>query len=145
MTLKLGINIDKLVTKPIMQLKKLSALILPKTLIYIEVIWKKTWKLINDLSSRSSCNSKKVIVKEQVVTSPAEIAEPFNNYFSSVGKNLADKIPLTHHEPEVYLNPTDKRFSLKAPIVDKVYNLLHTIDEKKSTGLANCSFLDCYI
>ena len=76
-------------------------------------------------------------MKEQVVTSTAEIAEPFSNYFSSVGKNLADEIPLTHHEPEVYLNPTDKRFSLKAPTVDKVHNLLRTIDEKKSTGLDN--------
>ena len=76
-------------------------------------------------------------MKEQVVTSPAEMAEAFNNYFSSVGKNLADEIPLSQHEPEVYLNPTDKRFSLKPPTVDKVYNLLRTIDEKKSVGLDN--------
>ena len=38
MILKLGVNIGKHVTKSIMQLKKLSALILLKTLIYIEVI-----------------------------------------------------------------------------------------------------------
>ena len=63
------------------------------------------------------------------------MAEAFNNYFSSVGKNLADEIPLSQHKPEDYLNPTDKRFSLKTPTVDKVYNLLRTIDEKKSVGL----------
>ena len=42
-------------------------------------------------------------MKEQVVTSPAEMAEAFNNYFSSVGKNLVIEIPLSQHEPEVYL------------------------------------------
>ena len=62
------------------------------------------------------------------------MAEAFNNSFfsPSVGKILADEIPLLHHEPEVYLNLTGQRFSLKAPVVDKVYNLLRTIDEKKS-------------
>ena len=57
---------------------------------------KKTWKLINDLSSRSSCSPKKIseaIVKEQVVTSPAEMAEAFDNYFSSAGKILLMKFP----------------------------------------------------
>ena len=63
------------------------------------------------------------------------MAAAFSNYFSRVGKNLADKIPLSQDEPEVYLNPADKRFSLKAPTVDKVYNLLRTIDEKKSVRL----------
>ena len=99
---------------------------------------KKTWKLINDLSSRSAFKPKRiseVIVNEQVVTSPADMAEAFNNYFSNVGKNLADEIPLAQYEPGVYLNPTDTRFSLKLPTVDKVYNLLRTIDEKKSVGL----------
>jgi hypothetical protein len=99
---------------------------------------KKTWKLINDLSSRNSCKVKKiseVIVEEQVITSPAEMAEAFNNYFVSVGNNLADEIPSPEHEPEVYLRPTDKRFSLKAPTIDTVYNLLRCIDEKKSVGL----------
>ena len=59
------------------------------------------------------------------------MAEAFNNYFSGV----ADEIPLSQHEPEVYVNPTDERVSLKPPTVDKVYNLLRTIDEKKSVGL----------
>ncbi len=57
---------------------------------------KKTWKLINDLSSRNSCKAKKiseVIVEEQSITSPTEMSEAFNNYFASVGKNLADEIP----------------------------------------------------
>ena len=93
---------------------------------------KKTCKLINNLNSRSAFKPKRiseVIVKEQVVTSPANMAEAFNNF------NLVDEIRLAQYEPGIYLNPTDKRFSLKPPTVDRVYNLLHTIDEKKSFGL----------
>ncbi len=74
-------------------------------------------------------------VEEQSITSPTEMSEAFNNYFASVGKNLSDEIPSSENEPEVYLNPTDKRFSLKAPTVDTVCNLLRSIDEKKSVGL----------
>ena len=57
-------------------------------------------------------------MKEEVVSSPVEMAKAFNNYFTSFGKNHADEIPLSQHEPEVYLNSTDKRFSLKAPTAD---------------------------
>ena len=86
---------------------------------------KETRKLINDLSSRNSCKAKKiseVIVKEQVITSSAEMAEAFNNYFSSVGKHLADEIPLPENEPEAYLEPIDTTFSLKSPSINTIYN-----------------------
>jgi hypothetical protein len=36
-----------------------------------------------------------------------------------------------------YLKPTDKSFSLQAPQVDTVYQLLSGIDESKSEGLDN--------
>ena len=86
---------------------------------------------------RNSCKAKisEVIVKEQVITSSAEMAEAFNNYFSSVGKNLADEIPLPENEPEDYLEPTDTTFSLKPPSIDIVNDLLLFIDEKKSVVL----------
>ena len=49
-------------------------------------------------------------MKEQESTSSAKMAEAFNNYFSSVGKNLADEMPLPENEPEAYLEPIDKTF-----------------------------------
>ena len=66
-------------------------------------------------------------MNEQVLTSSAEMAEAFNNYFSGVGKNLADEIPLPKNEPEAYLEPTDTTFSLKSPSINTVYNLLLSI------------------
>ena len=48
---------------------------------------------------------------------------------------LLTKIPLPENEPEAYLEPTDKTFSLKSPSINTVYNLLRSIDEKKSVRL----------
>ena len=101
---------------------------------------KKTWKLINEVSSKRLSKTKKISetrMGEQVITSPTEISEAFNNYFSTVGSNLASDIALTEYGPEYYLEPTHSIFSLKTSTVDTVYKLLTKIDEKKSVGLDN--------
>ena len=51
---------------------------------------KKTWNLINELSSRNVSKTKKITqldFEEREITAPEEIAETFNSYFSGV-KNL---------------------------------------------------------
>ena len=101
---------------------------------------KKTWKIINEVSSKHLSKTKKISeirTGEKVITSPIEIAEAFNNYFSTVGTNLASDIPLTEYCPEYCLEPTHSIFSLKPPTVETVYKLLTKIDEKKSVGLDN--------
>ena len=95
---------------------------------------KKTWKIINEVSSKHLSKTKKISeirMGEKIVTSPIEIAEAFNNYFSAVGSNLASDIPLTEYGPEYYLEATHSIFSLKPPTVETVYKLLTKIDEKK--------------
>ena len=70
---------------------------------------KKTWKIINEVSSKHLIKPKKlseIRTGEQVITSPTKIAEAFNNYFSTVGSNLASDIPLTEYGPKYYLEPT---------------------------------------
>ena len=101
---------------------------------------KKTWKIINEVSSKHLSKTKKlseIRMGEQVITSPTEIAEVFNNYFSTVGSNLASDIPSTEYGPEYYLESTHSIFFLKPPTVDTVHKLLTKIDEKKSVGLDN--------
>ncbi len=66
-----------------------------------------------------------------------DIAEAFNNYFSSVGDNLAASIPTPDHDPSFYLKATDKTFSLQSPTFETVYKLLSEIDEKKAVGFDN--------
>ena len=62
-----------------------------------------------------------LITGEREITSPIEIDETFNNYFSSVGDNLAAEIASPEHDPSFYLKPTAKSFSLQTPTVDTVF------------------------
>ena len=100
---------------------------------------KKTWKLINELNSRNrkKTNNISEIKMEEVITSPIEMAEAFNSYFTNVGVNLAAKIPSPKFTPESYLTPTDKIFSIQIPTIITVCRLLKAIDENKSVGLDN--------
>ena len=50
---------------------------------------KKTWKLINELNSRNrkkTNNISEIKMGEKVITSPMEMAEAFNSYFTKVGQ-----------------------------------------------------------
>jgi hypothetical protein len=49
---------------------------------------KKTWKLINELSSKNIGKTNRVSelnFNNREITAPMDIAEAFNDYFSSVG------------------------------------------------------------
>jgi hypothetical protein len=98
--------------------------------------------LINQLSSRSSkksANISEIKTGRNVVNTPTELAETFNLHFSTVGKNLAAEIPNENIEPESYMQPTQHRFSLKAPTASTVYKLLENINVRKATGLDGVS------
>ena len=83
---------------------------------------RKTWGLINELSSRKCGKIRHISqisrIDDKTIKSAPEMAEAFNNFFfTTIGPNLAREIPRTNVEPESYLQPTDKVFSLKAPNV----------------------------
>ena len=70
---------------------------------------KKTWQLINELSSRHPNkvrNIAEIKVREQTITESSDIAENLNLHFSSVGEKLASEIPSSNVEPESYLEAT---------------------------------------
>ena len=97
-----------------------------------------TQKLINELSSRKSSkltNISEIRVGNLTINSSVDMAEAFNVHFTNIGHNLAQGIPATDIEPEYYLTPTDKQFSLVTPSVDTVHNLLTKINDRKATGL----------
>ena len=101
---------------------------------------RKTWNLINELSSRhcnKSSNITEIKIGEEIINTPVSIAEALNNHFSSVGENLASEIPNSAAEPEDYLEPAEHSFSIRPPTVDMVYMLLSRINERKAPGLDN--------
>ena len=99
---------------------------------------RKTWQLINDLTSRTAARSKiisQLKVGDQKITSPTGIAEVFNNHFSSIAETLSNKLPSCNIKPEFYLNPANSSFTIVPPSAQVVCDLLCNIDEKKAIGL----------
>ena len=99
---------------------------------------RKTWKLIDDLSSRKYGrvrNISEIKVNNEPISSAAEMAEVFNDFFATIASNLASEIQPSTIEPEFYLQPTDTIFSLKPPSASTVCRLLNQLDTKKATGL----------
>ena len=100
---------------------------------------RKTWQLVNALSSRQ--HQKKTItdieIGENRASSALEMAEAFNCHFANIGHDLAEDIPPTVKEPEYYLNPTNKTFSLNSCSTSEVQKLLENLGVTKATGLDN--------
>ena len=99
---------------------------------------RKTWMLIGELSSRKcgrTRNISEIKVNNESINSAVEMAEVFNDYFATIGSNLASEIQPSTIEPEFYLQPTDTIFSLKAPGASTVCRFLNQLDTKKATGL----------
>ena len=99
---------------------------------------RKTWNLINELTSRNTSKSTNILeiqVDNRTISSPGDMAEAFNDHFTNIGQVLAQEVPSAEVNPEFYLSHTDKAFHLKTPSLDVVFNLLRNIDEKKATGL----------
>ena len=79
---------------------------------------RKTWMLIDELSSRKcgrTRNISEIKVNNESINSAVEMAEVFNDYFATIGSNLASEMQPPTIEPEYYLQPTDTIFSLKVP------------------------------
>ena len=88
---------------------------------------RKTWKLIDDLSSRRCGrvrNISEIKVNNEPISSSAEMAEVFNDFFPTIGSNLASETKPSTIEPEFYLQPTDTIFSLKPPSASTVCKIV---------------------
>ena len=71
----------------------------------------------------------------KIVSNPVDIAETINKHFTHIAQVLAEGVPSVDVNPEIYLETTDKSFSLQTPGIDIVLNLLKKLDDKKATDL----------
>ena len=79
---------------------------------------RKTWDLINELSSRSSCKSSNILeiqANNRTINNADDMAEAFNVHFTNIAKMLARDIPVGEVDAESFLSPSDNSFSLKTP------------------------------
>ena len=100
----------------------------------------KTWKLINELSSRKVSEVsgvKKINLDGNDITNSADISDAFNSYFTSIGESLANKIPNSNVDPVYYILPTNTIFSFEEIGMCTVNSLLKSINVNKATGPDN--------
>ena len=98
---------------------------------------KNTWRLINELTSRkTSVNSNVKAIKQEgiTLTNSADVANTFNNYFTTIGDNLAKKIPCSDVNPISYISPVNSAFSFAEISLESVLKTLKSINPNKATG-----------
>ena len=99
---------------------------------------KQTWSLIKEIlgTKNSSFNIPETFTVEgKVFTGAAEIAEGFNEFFSTVGPNLSSLIPDSGDDFEKYLNnPVDETFIFAKVTKEKIYETLGRLKGKNSSG-----------
>ena len=109
----------------------------------------KTWKTINELMNSGKGHSTHVEIEklvihnsteEKIVCSAKDIAEELNNYFVTVGPNLAKEIPETSTTIKEFLGEGNDKSFFWRPVTEKeVLDYLCTLDIKKSHGYDNLS------
>jgi len=99
---------------------------------------KRTWSTINELLNvkKSSHSFPDIfIVDGKIYSGPEEICEGFNEFFSSVGSNLADKIPPSERDFESYLSdPVEEGFIFGNITEDIILETLRKLKSKNSSG-----------
>jgi hypothetical protein len=79
-------------------------------------------------------------VNDANLTSPGEITEAFNTYFSNVGPILANSMPDSSVSFEQFVKPNrSKMLRFKLVPYRKVLNLLNSLSKSKATGLDKIS------
>ena len=109
---------------------------------------RKTWQAINVLLNRRQRNLKPINKlkdpqsNNSVINDPLRIPNIVNKYFSSVGNNLATKLPEAKHPCTDYLcnsKSPDTSFFLKPVTPHEVKLEILSIPNNKSSGLYSCS------
>ena len=98
---------------------------------------RKTWQIINELTSRKSGKTSVTSLKINglTITDTREISNEFNNHFSTIGPKLASEIESDSGVYQRYLTRTDKRFYLHPTDANKVFSLMNKLNKSKATGL----------
>ena len=89
-------------------------------------------------SSILKCKNKKnsllsLIQDVKTITDQKHIAEHFNNFFTSIGKKLQKKIPLTKKHVSSFLkNPNNVTFIITASTVEEINHLISDLNGSKN-------------
>ena len=105
---------------------------------------RRTWQTINELTSRKSNTSsiKELIVNGVSINKTTDLANAFNEHFSTIGPKLANEIPSEANGDKScleYLNITDQRLCFTPTNSSQAFSLLNKLSKSKATGLDKIS------
>ena len=97
----------------------------------------KTWKVINDVLGKTKNRNPitKISFENTIVEDSKEMSEIFNTYFSKIGVELANNIPLTNTSFNDFLkSPNPNSLFLFPTNTSELIAIVNKLQDKKSTG-----------
>ena len=112
----------------------LSHLVCIKSSTFVKNLRVCTWQTINELTSRKSNTQsiKELIVNDVSINKTTDLANAFNELFSTIGPKLANEIPSAANGDNScldYLNITDQRFCFTPTNSSHVFSLLNKLSK----------------
>ena len=78
-------------------------------------------------------------VDDQVITGDTNIADCFNQYFSSIGCKLSNNVQNINVDPMTFVTPTESSFHFSCISVQETFDALNQLNLRKSPGLDGIS------
>ena len=97
-----------------------------------------TWKILNSVINKAKRNDMPLyFIKDNLqINSPSDIAKHFNDYFSNIGTELANSIPVTTKQYSSYLrNSPLNSFSLYLTDTNEIADIVTNLNNKVSCGV----------
>ena len=106
---------------------------------------KEIWRLVNNYINKRNLRSEeiqKLIIKDEEITEKREMAEKFNGYFTSIGKELTNNYNTGKYEFKKYLGEaTSQKFKFKEVSQTEVLKTIKSLEPKRSSGYDGVSNL----
>jgi hypothetical protein len=96
---------------------------------------KKTWGLLNEIRKKSpkSSSIEKIVIDKVCITDHKEIAENFNDHFTTIASKIVEKIPLTSRNFMDFLGePSADIFQLPSIVGDTIIEIVANFENKSS-------------
>lgn len=98
------------------------------------------WKKVNEIFGRSKVVEQvKLRIDGAVLHSDRDVVEVFNEFFSSIGNDLANKLPQNNFDVLKHVKTVSNSIFLRPTNVSEVSILISQLDVKKSRGHDNLS------
>ena len=99
---------------------------------------KQIWNTIKDIIGRSKSTMQfpqELKYKNQISRQKPVIADTFNDFFSSIGKNLASKIPISNKDVLSYIGNYDKNMTSEPLTIEELDQAFKSLQANKSPGI----------